>query len=280
MTWLFIHTDHSPLKDLNQTIREKTLLFAINKTRKKFSSYTPWMCHVEKLAELSNFFNSSDLILQEEKILTGIAPYYSIKNNNGDSLYPSTIHIEDYKIYKKSSEYLFSIPLLKRTFHSLIEHIVPLASKKGETTKSGAGSSTLLARGAIFLAIPKIGELSTIKLALNMAHELGHQSLMVYQTSDRIIKNDLSTPVYSYIRKEPRPIIQSFHASFALAFMVEFLQKINRNLLTANELKFVKNELKNIKENFKISLKEFDKNKFTDFGAILLGDLESYAKTS
>ena len=279
MNWIFSPSKTSFLLKINHSLREKTLLFINQKFKKKFHHYSPWMCHLEKINELLPLFEIKDLILKDKKVLSQLSQYYSLKRDGINDVCPKPIDSENEKIYLDALNHVLSVPTLNVMFKSIINHIVPLGSK-GSIQKQGAGSSNLLARGAIFLSTPKMEDLSCVQLAVNMAHELGHQSLMIYQTSDRIIKGDLSIPVFSYVRQENRPIIQSFHASFALIFMKEFLEKFDKNNLSFNELEFAEKELQRIKKDFKNSLKEFNEEQFTDFGVVLLKELVHYAKAS
>jgi HEXXH motif-containing protein len=87
----------------------------------------------------------------------------------------------------------------------------------------GRGFSSHLFRGAIFLDPPASDEHRIEAYAINFAHELGHQALFVYQCADPIIDGALDAPVYSVIRRVPRPAILSFHAVVAAAYMAEFV---------------------------------------------------------
>ena len=280
MSWLFSDSETSLLLELNRSVRYKTLHFARQNLGKEFKSYSPWMCNVANINKLSHLFENSNFIIQDKKALSDIAKHYVLEREGVDNVYPGPLGPECYGLYLKALEHVSSVPTLRVIFNALVNHIIPLNPEVGTIQKLGAGSSTLLGRGAVFLSIPNMGELNCIQLAINMAHELGHQCLMVYQAANRIIQDDFSAPVYSYVRKENRPIIQSFHASFALVFMTEFLQKVDRSNLKEREKAFVKNELQKLNLDFKESLKEFEQDKFTSFGIILLEELRSYAKAS
>lgn len=108
-------------------------------------------------------------------------------------------------------------------FAALVRMIVPLKTIGKNVRRGGVGFSSEYAKGAIFLSIPRQAEHADVELSINLAHEMGHQALMVYQASDQIIEGNLGLPVYSGVRKTNRPAIQSFHAMIALAFMVEYV---------------------------------------------------------
>ena len=280
MSWLFSNSETGLLLELNHIVRQKTLELANKKLSLGLKSYSPWMSNIENLEKLSPLFEVSDIIIRDNKALSVLAQHYAIEMETGDHIYPGPLESDDYDFYLKALEYVLSVPSLRVIFNSLIKHIVPLNPKRGTVQNLGAGSSTLLGRGAIFLSIPDMGGLNSIQLAINIAHELGHQSLMIYQVANRIVKNDLAASTYSYVRKEKRPIIQSFHASFALAFMTEFLQEIDGSGFSQKKKNFILSELKRLKEDFSASVGEFKNDQFTTFGSILLGELKNHAYAS
>ena len=61
-------------------------------------------------------------------------------------------------------------------------------------------------------------------VAIDLVHELGHQSLFVWQSVDDLLTTDPSAPVYSLIRKGYRPAQQTYHGAVALAFMLNFVR--------------------------------------------------------
>ena len=279
MNWVFPISKRDYLFELNGSIRRKTLQFVNDRLKKDYRDYLPWMSNVAHLEELSPLFEGIDFIPKDKKVLSEIAQYYDLERKDGHNVYPGPLKTGDYTPYSDALEYVISTPSLRPIFADIVNHIIPLNPEIGSVQSVGVGSSTLLARGAIFLSIPNMKKLSCIQLAINIAHELGHQCLMVYQTADRIIKDDLSMPVYSYIRKKDRPIIQSFHATFALAFMTEFLQNVDRKNLNTEEKEFVQNELLKTRDDFKNSLRKFKNSQFTPLGKALLKELREYAGT-
>lgn len=119
----------------------------------------------------------------------------------------------------------------------LIKEVIPLGMRAPLTARSplGRGVSSHFYRGGILVDLPEIGEHLEVELAVNLAHELGHQALMIYQNADPIIDGDLRAPVYSAIRRETRPAIKSFHAIVALAYMKEFTTEALRSAHTPED---------------------------------------------
>lgn len=119
----------------------------------------------------------------------------------------------------------------------LVKEVIPMGMRPPLTARSpyGRGVSSHLYRGGILIDLPEIVEHAEVELAINIAHELGHQALMVYQNADPIIDGDLRAPIYSAIREEYRPAIKSFHALVALAYMKEFAVKAARCPRTPDE---------------------------------------------
>lgn len=113
----------------------------------------------------------------------------------------------------------------------LCQCIIPLVPTDitAGRSKQGRGFSTQYFRGGIFLDPPDINEFQLDELIINIAHELGHQALIVYQTADKIIEGDPHFPIYSVIRKTERPAILSLHAVVASAYMAEMLEIIREN---------------------------------------------------
>lgn len=113
---------------------------------------------------------------------------------------------------------------------SLIRCIVPLTPLEGKSLReNGSGSSVHWFKGAIFLSPPVESPHAHLELILNIVHELGHQSLMIYQDSDEIIYNGLNVEVYSSIRKTSRPAIMSFHALVAVYYMLRLFNNKKEN---------------------------------------------------
>lgn len=114
-----------------------------------------------------------------------------------------------------------SSPIISRLYLEFVDFVVPLAYGRNR------GYSTHLARGIIFRSFPP--QANAYDVAIDLAHELGHQVLMAWQSVDKILTTDHKQPVFSEIRQVDRPAIQSFHAAVALAYMLFFVKNMQHN---------------------------------------------------
>ncbi len=114
-------------------------------------------------------------------------------------------------------------PWINQVFQKMIWGIIPLYHEQdGQPWRRGF--SSMDCPGLIFTSfLERVSTLSTTaraQMTVDLAHELGHHVLMIYQCADRIIDGDLAAPVYSSVRRTFRPAIMSFHAAFAMAYMM------------------------------------------------------------
>lgn len=162
-------------------------------------------------------------------------------------------------------------------FDSLVRLVVPLRGLGKSVREGGVGFSTHYAKGAVFLSIPRQRSFPHIELSINVAHEMGHQALMIYQAADRIIAGDLGQPVFSGVRKTNRPAIQSFHALVALTYMVEYttmrLKKISA--LDAPEAAYLKQRHEILLGDLEVSIAAFEAIDLTLLGENLYLDAKA-----
>jgi HEXXH motif-containing protein len=116
---------------------------------------------------------------------------------------------------------------------SLVLEIVPVVGLPDCTTwrPEGVGMSSHSYFGGVFIGLPKVTEHARLHLAMNVAHEMGHQALMAYQLADDILESPHELPVYSAVRQTLRPAILSFHALVAIMSMLEFAQRSAQSAL-------------------------------------------------
>ena len=158
-----------------------------------------------------------------ESIGTEAERQFSIAFPSSDCFDASRIYLfEALQLIQSSSDEFHRLVL------SLCQQILPLCSTNHSLPrkKAGQGFSSHLFRGGVFLDPPNIDVFIVEELAVNLAHELGHQALFVYQSTDHIIEGDLRAPVYSVIRRVDRPAIQSMHATVAAGFMARFIEAL------------------------------------------------------
>ncbi|MAV91982.1 MAG: hypothetical protein CL676_11235 [Bdellovibrionaceae bacterium] len=273
-SWFFGNSGLKRLKEINDSFKHKAL-YQINSTNKcSFKNYSPWMSNYSNHLRLKNIYELNEKIVTSNEALNAIESQYYPPEDKNNFVSFSTMEETELGLIKAASDKVMSsyndISLL---FDELVMNIVPMKTTKGNFQDIGIGFSSHLAKGAIFLSIPFLELNSVNQLAINIAHETGHQALYVYQTADPIIENGLSTPVYSFVRKTDRPAIQSFHATIALAFMVRFISQLPES----DESEYLADNLNVLSSDFKKSLDSYGNVTFTEFGKILLDDLRCYA---
>ena len=272
-SWFFGKSGLHRLKEINDAFKSKSIDYVNVSMGSQLSSYSPWMSYIQKIQDLKEEFLSEERIVQSSKSLETIGKTYAPLVDKENLISFSKRPDEEYSIFHQSIGLLEAQDTdIGTLFKELIHKIIPLCSIQDKFQGVGIGISTHFAKGAIFLSIPSVGENTVLQLAINMAHEIGHQSLYIYQTADPIIDKGMSAQVFSHVRKTNRPAIQSFHATVALAFMVRFLTqlKIENN-------SYYQEKLNHLKTDFVRSLESYKAIQFTELGQLLFEDLKSYA---
>ena len=170
-----------------------------------------------------------------------------------------------HNILVSSSEY-FAI-----LFREIIDIVVPL----NDYLDFERGFSNHYTKGAIFLS-PRSGYFAEIKLAISMAHEIGHQVLMLYQITDSIILDgQKNIPVYSGVRKTFRPAMQTYHAAIALSFMILACDELANYFDVEDKLNFIKSTKKDCTENLLKTIEDLKKKcEFTPIGTAILNEIQ------
>lgn len=120
--------------------------------------------------------------------------------------------------------------LLKQIIHQ----ILPIFEQDIESSKIIRGNASVSSHqlvGTICLELPiQNSPSSKLDLCISMAHELGHQVLIIYQRADRILESSFSTPVFSATRGTHRPAILAFHGAVAVSYMLEATRLLANSL--------------------------------------------------
>ena len=273
MEWFFGQAGVSKLKELGNAFKTKSVQLVNSVLNTDYKIYSPWMSNLAHLHDLSSLFEIDDCILQDRSCSEKLEQRY-LTNDSDKELSLGNMSAQEldllYKALGTVQEGNTDIAVL---FSEVVKHIVPINTAKLKDSNNGMGFSTHLAKGSIFLSVPS----RKLQLATNIAHELGHQCLYIYQTADQIIAQGLDAPVFSYVRKTYRPAIQSFHATVALAFMVRFLSQV---VPDRKEKDYYQQVLQRLRSDFKRSLDEYDSVVFTELGQVLYEDMRVYAKSA
>jgi len=219
------------LAQLGARLRDETLALARDKSGQSFERYTPWMCvapvveapleHYELLAaayEPGELVVDGDYLREVSAFLRGQGQII-FHNVPGDPWHwpifeeALTERPNTPRLYEQGRELVLGAsPLFEALFPHVVEMVIPL-SRAGNS-----GFSTHFARHAIFRTLPPTQTAATT--ALDISHEMGHQSMMLLQSVDPLIESGHDAPVFSEIRRRDRPAIQSLHAGVALTYML------------------------------------------------------------
>lgn len=119
--------------------------------------------------------------------------------------------------YRAKELVLNSGPFFSGIFYKLVHFAVPLDAP------DEFNFSTHLARGALFFS-PTSRVHPEITMAIALAHEMGHQALMTFQSADPLLSSALEQPIWSATRSTLRPAVQALQGAAALAYMLFFVR--------------------------------------------------------
>ena len=281
---------------LSKKIKTEYLERANLLSTKRFDAYAPWMAcedHLSGFAVLAE--DESYLTKTELKTCTSISLEILSQILFGKgSAFGGLIGPENCRIAASLSEVpqfeeeiriaieyikIYS-PILSNLLDTIVDEIVPMTdlSSAQQSRYMGSGLSAHWYIGGILLSLPKGDNLvqRRIELATNLVHELGHQTLIIYQCADKILE-DLEEPVFSLIRKTERPGIMSFHALIALTFMKVFLAGALKSKQTEEERQYCQTKLTEVSRDLNTGLILIQKLQFTAFGNSLLNEVRAIA---
>jgi hypothetical protein len=109
-------------------------------------------------------------------------------------------------------------PVFSKLYDTVVEAVIPT-----KVNFEAMGMSSHYARGVIFLAFSPAPE-SPFMVALDLAHELAHQALMVYESADPLIREGDTGWTYSAVRGTQRPPDSAFHGAAALSHMLHWVR--------------------------------------------------------
>lgn len=221
------------LETLSRRLKEETLKQALRELDSEHETYSPWMCAMpltganETISKLiANQPPRGDLVT-EPRLLSMINALFdneisdtfeSLPGGKSEWVVETELKSQNPDVvesFRDGLDYLRRYsPFFAALYPMLVEFVVPL------TRAHSSGFSSHLARGVIFRSFP-ISQ-GALSIAMDLAHELGHQALMTLQSVDKLFESDPLAPVYSEIRHTERPAVQSLHATAALAYMSSF----------------------------------------------------------
>ncbi|MES2769430.1 MAG: hypothetical protein V4596_09820 [Bdellovibrionota bacterium] len=280
-------------REISSTLLQSFLKNAETALNKKFAKYRPWMSCPNAYSYFSQYSKDlefgeaghihsletakilSEAFYESEELPFGLV--HKIKTHFKIDTKQDSLH-KFKNIVDASLKFLNLSELFKLRLDFLALEFISLFQHTDKVRIDGVGRSVHWYIGGIFVGLPQKPKFYAEELAINIAHEIGHQSFMVYQNADRIINSDFNELIYSPIRKVPRPAILSFHAVVALAFMCEFMLNIIQNqALRIEQNNYFLNRLKESLFDFKLGINAINNLEYTDFGNELLTELKLFA---
>lgn len=185
------------------------------------------------------------------RVLSDLATVTELLRNNLHPLFPNAVEVHsDVSVCEGfDREVTEAVRMLSSAsasigdrLHSLVDAVVPLGycADPKFFRVDGSGLSSHRVPGVILLSLPKLKWNRREELVINLAHELGHQSLMILQHADPIVDGDPLQPVYSAVRLAQRPAVLSFHAVSALMTMLEGVEELIRSDCSDLSLDYLK----------------------------------------
>jgi HEXXH motif-containing protein len=243
--------------ELNHELNRKTLELANHKLRKEFTRMVPWMSlvcltdsPVNDTSIFSHTYESGSFLHRPEQLKpvaeflrgdgkpimiaavaeeTGLADAYQLVSSD-PAVGSEEVHYIEVpdelgaarqkradNFYKAKEMVLKSGTFFSAIFPSLVHFAVPL------NAPDEFNFSTHLARGVLFLS-PTSPVYPEITMAIALAHEMGHQALMVFQSIEPLLSSPLDQPVWSATRHTLRPAVHALQGAAALAYMVFFVR--------------------------------------------------------
>ncbi len=170
-------------------------------------------------------------------------------------------------------------PHQSELLRQMISWIVPIYHEKyNRPFRRGFSHMQLI--GVIFTSFverkSQARDMRRTVLAIDLAHELGHQVLMLYQLADKIMESPLDGPVYSSVRKSDRPAIMALHACVAAAYMMEACMAIVESLITRDiEKQFAFNSLVELCHHQRLGMDSLKiVSRFTQVGSLIVSELD------
>lgn len=275
---------------LNGQLRKSTHNTYATKCGASISSYSPWVSifpvsskrpHRE-LLECPTFERGG--LVTDEAYLARVRQFIThdafriidgLPHSQEDWLPDGGVTDELANIYRHGKRLLVnSCTSLSRLYAEFVDYVIPLTHGRNR------GYSTHLARGVIFRSFPP--NANAYDVAIDLAHELGHQVLMTWQSVDGILKSDPDQPVFSEIRLVDRPAIQSFHAAVALAYMLYFVQSLPDDPACQEAgIRRGKSYRGTLQESLVMAIKSLRENcQFTAVGARMLDEMQLVADSN
>ncbi len=216
--WLTTQNCIEKMKIFSTELHSKIISFYNEKFNCKNVKYNPWMISAivnKKFISLVNINSLTEVnesiehIKLHKSLIVGftketnesekIESILGVKLDDIDLETDANIIQNFSQTFKNALNILSrACPWIKEMYDTLVHQVLFI---KKEVTSIRA-MSTHFVKGLIIFRISIVNDFSSlINLAFDIAHEVGHQALMVLLTSDKIISSSYDDPVYSGVRK-------------------------------------------------------------------------------
>lgn len=284
--WLLGGPAAENLLEIAEVMHLRILEDARNRTANgALEKFTPWMCDIPKQNRLLKLYSQPlPRILCEKQVLESLQESLESENRildlGIDEDIPTVIDQGSKAFaqrYEAAAAILFAVcPWIQKIEKSLVSHVIPVRTQN--TKLDRIGFSTHLLKGAMFFMFSESeNEYSPFERAIDIAHEIGHQTLMVYLSCDRMISSSHLDLVFSGARSSSRDSIRCLHAATALAYEIETAC----SLLPGERSAYVRQELVSFVDQKlpaqRATLKSLVETcQFTEFGEVYLRELSEH----
>ena len=296
--WLTTQNSVEKMKVFSKDLYSKIITVFNEKLRNNNTKYNPWMISTVrnvKFLPLVNFDSSTQIVdsIEHIKLLKSIFVDFTkettenekiesllgIKFNEFD-LETDVEVIQNFsQTFKKALDILSrTCPWIKEMYDTLVHQVLFIKKE----VKSIRAMSTHFLKGTIIFRVSLVNNFSNlINLVVDIAHEVGHQVLMLLLMSDKIISSSYEDPVYSGVRKENRPAIKSLHSAVSLIYIISCLKGILKNLpdLEKDLREDILSQKSDYELNLNLNLESLMSTcKFTNFGSVIIREMSQNLK--
>jgi hypothetical protein len=163
---------------------------------------------------------------------------------------------------------------LQRVWDTLVYSVVPIYEFRKEDGRSFSDPNFV---GGIFTSVDLRSLYPDLALNIVLAHEVGHQALMIYQHGSNLL--DLASPwVYSGVRRTLRPAAAALHAAVALAYMIEAIEGLLKVETDIGRVAFLRAILNDYRDSLKKGVSAQEDLSKTQLGQWIFEDLSQMSR--
>ncbi len=257
-------------------------------------NYIPWMTYSREIENLRELIDSPlpEGLITDEKNLLLLKDKLETSSGNLKLIRSPELRVSiDTEIartkpwleneFKKSIEVLLRVsPWISPLIFKVVRQFIPVVYQ-GLDKRGRAAFSQHDTKGIIYLSLPEPGneapELRWGQNAIDIAHELGHNILMLYLAADSFIVSDPRILVYSGARRTERPSYPAIHSAMALSYMLSTASRISYTCgeFPTEVLQKFHKIANDLCEDLQLNLESLRlRCRFTEFGQSAMQDME------